>query len=74
MIKVREGSKIYYSEIGYKGFHYPSNQNSFLTTEELEIHPLAWVTTGSDDRIPATLSLPDNLLKVIWVKKEDLLS
>ena len=74
MIKVKRGSRVFYSEIGYKGFHYPSNNNSFLITEEVEINPLTWVTPPNDNRIPVTIVLPDDPVRVIWVKKEDLLS
>lgn len=74
MIKVKRGSRVFYSEIGHKGFHYPSNSDSFLITEEVEINPLTWIAPSNDTRIPVTITLPDDPVRVVWVKKEDLLS
>lgn len=73
MAKVKRGSRVSYSEIGYKGFHYPSSSNFYLITEEVEIQPLAWMAPPDDDRIPVSISLPDDPTRVVWVKKEDVI-
>lgn len=73
MTKVKRGSRVFYSEIGHKGFHYPSDNSSYLITEEVEVNPLTWIAPHADNRIPATIVLPDDPVRVIWVNKEDLL-
>jgi len=73
MTKVKKGSRVFYSEKGHKGFHYPSNDNSYLITEEVEVRTLNWVFSKEDDRVPVTISLPDDPAKVVWIRKVDLL-
>ena len=73
MARIKKGSRVFYTTIGHKGFHYPSSDNSYLVTEELEVNPLTWIAPKEDDRIPVTVSLPDDPARVVWVKKTDFL-
>jgi len=74
MIKIKKGSRLFYTTIGYKGFHYPSSDNSYLLTEEIEAWPLSWIVGEEDDRIPVSIHLPDDPARVVWVKKVDILA
>lgn len=71
MMKVKKGSRLFYTTIGYKGFHYPSGDNSYLLSEEIEAKPLTWITQQGDDRIPVAVTLPDDPARVVWVRKTD---
>jgi 5-formaminoimidazole-4-carboxamide-1-beta-D-ribofuranosyl 5'-monophosphate synthetase len=72
MIKIRKGSRLFYTTIGYKGFHYPSADNSYLLTEEAEARPLTWIVEEGETRIPVAIHLPDDPARVVWVNKKDI--
>ena len=40
MIRIKKGSRLYYTTVGHKGFHYPSEDNSYLVTEDVEEYTL----------------------------------
>jgi hypothetical protein len=72
MIKIKKGSRLFYTVIGHKGFHYPSDDNSYLVTEDLEASPLLWVTQRGESKVPVSVRLPDDSATVMWVDKKDL--
>lgn len=71
MERVKKGSRIYYTMIGHNGFHYPSNDNSYLVTEEMTVAQIPWVAGGT--KVPVKVNLPDDPARVMWVEKADLI-
>ncbi len=72
MVKIRRGARLYYTLIGHKGFHYPSNDNSYQLAEECMVPHLNWVETDPT-KIAVIVTLPDDPARVMWVSKSDLL-
>lgn len=71
MVKIRCGARLYYTSIGYKGFHYPSEDNSYRVSEELTADKLTWVYMDKT-RVPVSIRLPDDSARVMWVSTADL--
>jgi len=65
---IKKGSRINFSEIGHNGFHYPSENNTYIVTDDVEAKLLLWVTPPGD-RVPVKVSLPDEDACVFWVSK-----
>lgn len=69
-VKIKRGSRINYSVIGAKGFHYPS-QGYYIVTEDIEGVPLHWVSSQKD-KLPVNVTLPDDPATVMWVNKDEI--
>jgi len=72
MERIRKGCRMYYTVVGHNGFHYPSNDNSYLATEEVVVNKLPWIC--SEGKVPVKVTLPDDPATIMWVEKKDLVA
>jgi len=72
MRKIKSGTRVYISEVGHNGFHYPSDQ-SILISEDTVVNLLPWVSSKEDDRLPVVIKSLAASPSTVWIKKSDLL-
>ena len=76
MLKLKKGSIVHLSEIGAKGFYYPTNIRKMIL-EDVEARTLSWI--GGGDDFQACL-IPKNAIDIssvtgkhfmpVWVKSK----
>ena len=72
MKKIKTGTKVFTTQLGHNGFHYPSDE-SIVISEDAVVNLLPWVTSKEDDRLPVTIKNSAGISFTVWIKKSDLL-
>jgi len=72
MKKIKAGTKVFATQLGHNGFHYPSD-DSIIASEDAVVNLLPWVTSKDDGRLPVTIENLEGVSFTAWIKKSDLL-
>jgi hypothetical protein len=71
MFYLKKGTIVFFTEVGHRGFHYPTNDFTRLT-DDSNVKVLYWVTENKD-KVPVSINLEDNQAGVVWVDRKDLI-
>lgn len=71
MFYLKKGTVVFFTEIGHRGFHYPTS-DSVRITDDVRVRVLHWVT-GNKDKVPVSIHLEDTPARVVWVDRKDLI-
>lgn len=71
MFYLKKGTVVFFTEVGHRGFHYPTTDSTRIT-DDLKVKVLHWVTE-SKDKVPVSIHLEDISARVVWVDRKDLI-